>query len=358
MNTLIYLHGLASSGQSSTSKALRELLPDWEIISPDIPVHPQEALPMLRQLCKEKKPKFVIGTSMGAMYAQQMHGYCKILVNPAFHVSKTLRKKMGICPFFSPRQDGKSEFEITPALCDAFEEMEKHQFDDINPIDIGITMAFFGSNDDQVDCRDEYFKRYAYGMMFEGGHRMSREILENCVIKWMHCNTCFFGTAKLDQIHYTKSGSYEKYQQEDVLKICMENGKYGLTGEDNCIYDDLFLIPETDLYACRLGMKWGILKYYYDKLITLVPCEMDVIFQCSEDEARLVVLLKDFKWGFAEAYLAKTYIPPIYEDLEWPCEEPIKVMKDGVWGYLGYDYNFTTDIKRAGFITYVIKDDW
>lgn len=201
MKTIIYLHGLASSGQSSTATALRELLPDWEIISPDIPVYPQEALTMLRELCKEKKPEFVIGTSMGGMYAQQMHGYRKILVNPAFHVSKTLRYKIGVCTFFSPRQNGASEFEITSELCNAFEEMEKHQFDDIHPDDSDITVAFFGTNDELVDCRDEYFKHYVFGMMFEGGHRLSRENLEKCVIKWILSTSSTHGTAKLDLLN-------------------------------------------------------------------------------------------------------------------------------------------------------------
>ena len=40
---LIYFHGFASSGASGTVQLLRKLLPEDEIIAPDIPVDPQEA---------------------------------------------------------------------------------------------------------------------------------------------------------------------------------------------------------------------------------------------------------------------------------------------------------------------------
>lgn len=360
MKVLIYLHGLGSSGQSSTVISLRELLPGWEIISPDIPLHPQEALPMLRQLCKEKKPQLVVGTSMGGMYAQQMHGYCKILVNPAFHVSEFMRKNLGIHTFFSPRQDGVTQFEITPELCDAYAEMENTQFDAMEYNDAGITLGLFGTKDELVDCREEYLKHYSYASMFEGGHRISREVLENVILKWMRAFDYSIGgsTAKLDHIIYTKRCIPNSYHRKLIQRIRSNNHKYGLQGEESCIYDELFLIPRTELYACRIGMKWGILKYNDSdhQPVTFVPCEMDVIFECSEDEASLVPLLKDLRWGFIEAYPGKTYIPPVYEDLDWPCEEPIRVLKDGVWGYLNEKYHFTTNRNEASFYSYMEED--
>jgi len=124
MKTLLYLHGLSSSGQSNTPNMLRKLLPDWNIVSPDIPIDPEEALCMLRRLCKEIAPDIVLGTSMGGMFAQQMHGYRKILVNPAFHVSEFMRQNLGVQTFFSPRKDGATEYEITSELCDAYKAME------------------------------------------------------------------------------------------------------------------------------------------------------------------------------------------------------------------------------------------
>ena len=205
---------------------------------------------MLRQLCKEKKPQLVVGTSMGGMYAQQMHGYCKILVNPAFHVSEFMRKNLGIHTFFSPRQDGVTQFEITPELCDAYAEMENTQFDAMEYNDAGITLGLFGTKDELVDCREEYLKHYSYASTFEGGHRLSREVLENVILKWMRAFDYSIGgsTAKLDHIIYTKRCVPNSYHRKLIQRIRSNNHKYGLQGEESCIYDELFLIPRTELY--------------------------------------------------------------------------------------------------------------
>ena len=65
MNKLIYFHGFGSSGEGSTVRSLRELLPEWEVLAPDIPVDPAEALPFLRDFCKREQPNVIVGTSIG-----------------------------------------------------------------------------------------------------------------------------------------------------------------------------------------------------------------------------------------------------------------------------------------------------
>ena len=53
---IIYLHGLSSSGQSNTAKKLRELLPEDNVVTPDIPVSPIETLQLLLSLAGEYRP--------------------------------------------------------------------------------------------------------------------------------------------------------------------------------------------------------------------------------------------------------------------------------------------------------------
>lgn len=67
---LLYLHGFGSSAASGMVRTLRELLTDFQVIAPDIPVDPAEALPFLRGLCMNEVPDVVIGTNMGGMYEQ------------------------------------------------------------------------------------------------------------------------------------------------------------------------------------------------------------------------------------------------------------------------------------------------
>lgn len=88
MNAIVYLHGYGSSGQSGTVAYLRKRMPEYNILAPDIPVSPQEALPFLRKYCEENNADLIIGTSMGGMYSMQMTGYKRICVNPALHMSQ------------------------------------------------------------------------------------------------------------------------------------------------------------------------------------------------------------------------------------------------------------------------------
>ena len=180
---IVYLHGLSSSGQSRTGKKLKELFPENNVITLDIPVSPREALPYLKRLISHCKPEdtVIIGTSMGGMYAQQLTGFKRILVNPAFHVSNTLKKHIGQkLPFFSPREDGKSEFDVTESLVKKFEEMEAGQFD--NAIDPENVIALFGTRDTTVNCKDEYLKHYKDFIDFDGEHRLTDENIEEIIV--------------------------------------------------------------------------------------------------------------------------------------------------------------------------------
>lgn len=179
---IVYLHGLSSSGQTKTAHTLRNLFPNDNVITPDIPVNPVDALQCLKDLVTSlpKEDTIIIGTSMGAMYAQQLIGFHRILVNPAFHVSEILRENEGkTLPFFSKRQDGATEFAVTPELCRSFEHMEEHQFDHTDSTE--YVTAFFGDEDTTVNCKDEYLVHYTNYHMFHGAHRMNVEVLKTII---------------------------------------------------------------------------------------------------------------------------------------------------------------------------------
>ena len=109
---------------------------------------------------------------MGAMYAQQLHGYKKILVNPAFHVSEIMRNNIGTNKWLNPRRDGQTEFVIDEELCDLYQQMEKSQFDGITEFDKKHTHAFFGTEDTLVNGYDEYMRNYSVATHYPGEHRL------------------------------------------------------------------------------------------------------------------------------------------------------------------------------------------
>lgn len=182
MKTILYIHGLSSSGASGTARHLQALLPGVRAIAPDLPIEPDEVLEMLHALVASEHPDMVIGTSMGGMFAQQLYDCKKIIVNPAFHVSRTMRKQIGICPFLNPRKDGTTTYTITPELCDCYEEMERRQFDGVSDEAIEKTWALFGAHDTVVNCREEYLQHYRNCTTFDGEHRLSYENIRDVLV--------------------------------------------------------------------------------------------------------------------------------------------------------------------------------
>ncbi len=183
---LIFLHGFASSGASGTVQLLRKILPSAEVIAPDIPVDPNEALPMLQTLVDSEQPDVIIGTSMGGMYTQQMHGYLRICVNPAFRMStmsKTLRT--GEHKWLNGRKDNAKTFKITADIIKHFNQMERHQFEGISASDKELCYGLFGINDTFVNPANAYntfMKYYKHGERIEAGHELNDKVLHKYVL--------------------------------------------------------------------------------------------------------------------------------------------------------------------------------
>lgn len=112
---ILYVHGFASSGQNGSVRTLRLLMPRAHVLAPDLPVEPFDAMELLRNMVVSEKPDLIVGSSMGAMYAEMLYGVDRILVNPAFQLADTLLKNNGLGrqEFHNPRQDGETSFLVT-----------------------------------------------------------------------------------------------------------------------------------------------------------------------------------------------------------------------------------------------------
>lgn len=180
---IIYFHGFGSSGASGTVEELRNILPEAEIIAPDIPIDPVDALPFLLKLCEDEQPDLIIGTSMGGMYAQQMRGFKRICVNPALNMS-TMSKvlKTGVHKFFNRRKDNSKEFKITKEIIQHHNMMERNQFKGITDFDKENCYGLFGINDPMVKTYDTFHKYYPHAIRFEGEHRLNGKVIHKVLI--------------------------------------------------------------------------------------------------------------------------------------------------------------------------------
>ena len=100
---IVYIHGFASAGSTGSATQLRNhFYPKGiQVLSPDVPVEPLRALQFLRDYIAEHQPSLIIATSMGAMYAEQLRGVPRILVNPSFHMAKLLTSVVFVATSFA-----------------------------------------------------------------------------------------------------------------------------------------------------------------------------------------------------------------------------------------------------------------
>ena len=157
---ILFIHGLASSGAYKMASSLRILLKGSQVLAPDVPIEPDEALDLLERICRDEVPDLVVGLSLGGFWAQKLRSRRKVLVNPDFHVSKLMRTKIGEVEYLSPRADGARSFFLNEEICEGYRKLEERQFEDLGPEEIALTSGVFADNDELVDCRPEFELHY------------------------------------------------------------------------------------------------------------------------------------------------------------------------------------------------------
>ena len=187
---ILYVHGFASSGQSGTVTRIRTVLPEAEVVAPDLPLEPEKALALLQTVCEQEQPDLIIGTSMGGMFTEMLRGYDRILVNPALRMGDTMKDHgmMGAQHFQNPRQDGVQDFIVTKALVKSYKEITEHCFESITEEEQQRVWGLFGDEDDLVNTYGLFHEHYPLAVSFHGEHRMNDQSFMHAVvpvIRWI-----------------------------------------------------------------------------------------------------------------------------------------------------------------------------
>ena len=70
---ILFLHGFFASGACVPAVALKESLSGQaQVLAPDLPLHPREALDLIQRLCERERPDMLVGNSNGAFLAQMV----------------------------------------------------------------------------------------------------------------------------------------------------------------------------------------------------------------------------------------------------------------------------------------------
>lgn len=174
---ILFLHGFTSSGSCAIAEALKKRTRSIATVTaPDLPLHPYEAMDMLKELCLSEEFDIIIGSSCGAFYGQQLvrlTGIPAILINPFFRMTEFLDSRIGTHSYKSIRKDGINMYEITPELIEEFGKMESEQFNTYDEFNRGRVWGLFGEEDTLANFRDVFDAYYSTAIDFKGGHTMT-----------------------------------------------------------------------------------------------------------------------------------------------------------------------------------------
>lgn len=170
----MFLHGFFASGQCVPALSLREALKGKaEVITPDLPIHPEEAMRLIKGICDREKPDVLVGNSCGSFYAQMtanIEGIPALLGNPYFMMTEFLKTRIGEHEYKSPRQNGRQGLMIDEKLISEFAAMETVQFDCCKDENRELIWGLFGENDTLAHFEPLFLKHYKHAWHFPGGH--------------------------------------------------------------------------------------------------------------------------------------------------------------------------------------------
>ncbi|MCD8385883.1 MAG: hypothetical protein LUD17_03215 [Bacteroidales bacterium] len=164
------MHGFTSSGQCPIVEALCEELKDEaEVIAPDLPLHPKDALAEIAKEIERWSPDLIVGSSCGGYYAMPFitKKIKAILINPQKTMVPFLEQRIGVREYKSPRKDKHQSYEVTHALIEEFKNLE---MPDSRSVPQDSVYVLLGSNDPLRQWRNEDFDHL---IPFPGSHTMA-----------------------------------------------------------------------------------------------------------------------------------------------------------------------------------------
>lgn len=170
---ILFLHGFFASGSCIPAQALRQAFASKaEVLTPDLPLHPKEALAFIEDICQQEKPCVLVGNSNGAFLAQivaSRHGLPALLGNPYLEMTCFLIERIGEHEYKSPRTD------INQLLIDEFAEVQAHQWDAYRPELDNRIWGLFGENDHLAHFEPLFLQHYTHTYHFPGAHTPTAE---------------------------------------------------------------------------------------------------------------------------------------------------------------------------------------
>lgn len=150
MKKLVVLHRTDSFDDLQVLEYFQSMLVDVKVIPVEISRPYKCVMRNLLKFCYDNKPDVIVGLSDCALFAQQLHGYKKVLVNPVLHINWRMTT------------------------------VESMQFGGITDFDREHSCIFFADEDTQVNPYNEYADSYKHVVMYPKGLGM-QDLLETYI---------------------------------------------------------------------------------------------------------------------------------------------------------------------------------
>lgn len=150
MKKLVVLHRTDSFDDLQVLEHFQSMLVDVKVIPVEISRPYKCVMRNLLKFCYDNKPDVIVGLSDCALFAQQLHGYKKVLFNPVLHINWRMTT------------------------------VESMQFGGITDFDREHSCIFFADEDTQVNPYNEYADSYKHVVMYPKGLGM-QDLLETYI---------------------------------------------------------------------------------------------------------------------------------------------------------------------------------
>lgn len=150
MKKLVVLHRADSFDDLQVLEHFQSMFVDVKVIPVETSRPYKCVMRNLLKFCYDNKPDVIVGLSDCALFAQQLHGYKKVLFNPVLHINWRMTT------------------------------VESMQFGGITDFDREHSYIFFADEDSQVNAYNEYSESYKNVVKFPQGLGM-QELLETYI---------------------------------------------------------------------------------------------------------------------------------------------------------------------------------
>lgn len=177
---IIYLHGFASSGNSTKVDLLKQRFGTDQVMAPDLPFDPIEVSAIIAKLVtkfyeesSDNDKLIFVGTSLGAFYANffgQLYDCPIVLINPSVFPDKSLRERLGL----NHNHVTKEEFLVSITHLNDLETMRDYIYKNYS----GRLINLFLAKDDEVIPYETSLLVYGHPSSVtvtdDGGHRYDK----------------------------------------------------------------------------------------------------------------------------------------------------------------------------------------